>query len=125
MSVHIQALSNKDLNLVLRIYTGVPNHVPAYSYRLNYDVLCLATIVSGKKKALIQGMRRGASKITKTDYIDIGEKLHQNYGVEEVEYERAEGYVMRLRRLGNRRWRRVRMGMLEAIAVEFSGMPEE
>jgi len=104
MSVHIQRLSNKDSNFLIRIYSGVPDGTPAYKHRLDYDAVCMVSVKPNSKIAWVYAL---LGEIDNKDYIDIGEELHKEGGINEVVYERARGYVIHLARHGPRKWKRV------------------
>ena len=108
MSVHITPLSNKNLNLVLRIYTNDADYNEAYKQRKSFPAVCLVSIKPSSDAAWVHCMH---GKITTNDYGDILERLYVSHGIVKVQYERAAGYFITLKRRSYRRWMMKRQDM--------------
>lgn len=121
MSVHIMPLSNKNLNLVFRIYTKDPDHNTAYEQRREFNAVCLVSIKPGSNVAWVHCM---LGEMERDDYAEMGERLHAAHGIIEVQYERAAGYFVSMKRRSYRRWTMERQDMFELKAANFSGLSQ-
>ena len=102
MAIYAEPLASKEIPLGVWIYSGVPNHVPAYKYRLDYDAFCSAIWNPHDRSAKIVGLH---GKITKKDLVDMAEYLFFSYGITCVQWERSSGKHVFKIRIGPRNWR--------------------
>lgn len=103
MAVHVAPFASVKIALGVWIYSGVADDARAHFHRLDYDGTCFVTWYPLERRAYIQGLSAHGT-LTHKDFMDVREKLHEDYGVEIVEWERARGKQVKNRRIGKRRW---------------------
>lgn len=101
MAVHIEPVAGLELVLAGRSYTGVPSDAPAFMHKLDYDASFICIWMPKERRARIEALH---GKATARDVRDALECLATEYGVEQVDWERADGRFRSFRRVGSRHW---------------------
>ncbi len=108
MAIHTKTLTTERIATGVWLYSGAPADAPAFHHRLDYDANCSAIWTPRKRHAYIEGLSLDCfgplGCLVHEDYMDIMEGLYEGYGVEFIEWDRADGKKIKKRRVGPRRW---------------------